>query len=114
MWCDPSNYGGIRSKPINNEQTQTPGKSRNKTNKNVSLAHEGVDVEDEECGAENNDVVDEEDDDSPEVEMHWNLASFLPVEGACQKNFTRLQKKSCLSQIFEVFGQKKEFYCLKI
>ena len=36
---------------------------------------------------ENTELVDDEDDDSPEVQMHWNLASYLPIAGACQKNF---------------------------
>ena len=30
----------------------------------------------------------EEEDDGPEIEMQWNLASYLPEAGACQKNFS--------------------------
>ena len=43
------------------------------------------------CTAErnrDNDEDEEEDEDEgPEIEMQWNLASYLPEAGACQKNF---------------------------
>ena len=35
-------------------------------------------------------IADDDEDDydgSPEIEMNWNLATYLPEEGACQKNF---------------------------
>ena len=32
--------------------------------------------------------VEEEEEDGPEIEMQWNLASYLPEAGACQKNFS--------------------------
>ena len=30
---------------------------------------------------------DDDEDEGPELEMNWNLASYLPEAGACQKNF---------------------------
>ena len=66
LWCDPSNFGGIRSKLPNETKEKNP--------------------EDDEEEVEE-DEEDEEEDESPEVDMSWNLASYLPEECACQKNF---------------------------
>merc|ERR1712048_385256 len=68
LWCDPSNFGGIRS-PIND------GRGSKKT------LEDGMDYID--------DDEDEEDgeDEGPEIEMNWNLATYLPEDGAIQKNF---------------------------
>ena len=61
LWCDPSNYGGIKS-----EQPKENTDS-------MDLDMDYVDQE--------------EDEDGPEIEMNWNLANYLPEGGACQKNF---------------------------
>ena len=37
---------------------------------------------------ETENVEEEEEEDGPEIEMQWNLASYLPEAGACQKNFS--------------------------
>ena len=60
LWCDPSNFGGIRSKITENK---------------ASL-EDGMDY-----------IDDEEEDDTPEIEMNWNMANYLPEGGAIQKNF---------------------------
>ena len=84
LWCDPSNFGGIKSK-------MSPGMSEKAARKGKKSNEEGgEDDEDgeEEEGTEFSDGDDDDDeDDGPDIEMNWNLASYLPEEGACQKNF---------------------------
>ena len=86
LWCDPSNYGGVRSKQLSNNQSETPRKGNKEMQKDI-LEESGTDGETEEREKENDGEETEDEDDSPEVEMHWNLASYLPEAGACQKNF---------------------------
>ncbi len=31
--------------------------------------------------------IDGDDEEGPKVDMNWNLATYLPEAGACQKNF---------------------------
>ena len=85
MWLDPSNYGGVRSKTINEEQLTTPGK-KSKSQRNDSLSNDTLD---DVLGGNdiNEELENDDEDDAPDVEMHWNLANYLPVAGACQKNF---------------------------
>ncbi|CAB4064926.1 POLE [Lepeophtheirus salmonis] len=70
LWCDPSNYGGVKS--------LSP---RNLTEKELDVQDE----EDTEEGFVEKDF--NEDDDEPELDMSWNIASYLPDAGACHKNF---------------------------
>ena len=85
LWCDPSNFGGIKSKmsPSMSEKAKKGKKSAEGGDEDDD---EGDD-EAEEDGTEFSDGEDEDDDDGPDIEMNWNLASYLPEEGACQKNF---------------------------
>ncbi len=71
LWCDPSNYGGVKSK--------IPTRGEEDSHKNRDSGDEG----EESLGASD----DEEDTSAPELEMHWNLSKYLPEAGACQKNF---------------------------
>ena len=66
LWCDPSNFGGIKSI------------SAKKSKKTLEDGMDYIDEDDED---------DEEEEEGPEIEMNWNLASYLPEEGAIQKNF---------------------------
>jgi len=67
LWCDPSNYGGISCLTPKDDDSE-------KTNP----LEEGMDYVDQ----------DEDDlDEGPEIEMNWNLATYLPEGGAIQKNF---------------------------
>ena len=72
LWCDPSNYGGVKCKV--NKGPEKPLKESN-----------GLSDDDEE---EDRDEDEEDEDEGPEIEMQWNLASYLPEAGACQKNFS--------------------------
>ena len=85
MWLDPSNYGGVRSKPLSDGQMSTPGK-KTQPQRNDSLNNDTLD---DVLGGNDlpNEEIDNDEDDAPDVEMHWNLASYLPIAGACQKNF---------------------------
>ena len=87
MWLDPSNYGGVRSKPVRDEQMQTPGKRFGKFKKNDSLTQDIMEDENDENDPQNSELTHEEEDEAPDVEMQWNLATYLPIAGACQKNF---------------------------
>jgi DNA polymerase epsilon subunit 1 len=76
LWCDPSNYGGIKSK-LPNDVSIKAAKQKN-----------GNDEEkEEEQKQQETEFSDDEDDSAPEIEMNWNLSTYLPEEGACQKNF---------------------------
>jgi DNA polymerase epsilon subunit 1 len=71
LWCDPSNYGGIKSKmPAAGDEEEREPERQSSEDKG------------EEADGELDDA-----DDSPEMEMNWNLATYLPEEGACQRNF---------------------------
>lgn len=41
----------------------------------------------DEDNVEGGDEDDDGDDESPDIDMNWNLATFLQESGACQKNF---------------------------
>ena len=69
LWCDPSNFGGIRS-------ITAVGEGKNGASKTLEDGMDYIDEEEE-----------EEEDEGPEIEMNWNLATYLPEEGAIQKNF---------------------------
>jgi DNA polymerase epsilon subunit 1 len=86
MWLDPSNYGGVRSKRPQEENMQTPTRRVSKSRKNDTLTQDSMDEEIEENDAQA-EFGNDDDDEAPDVEMHWNLASYLPIDGACQKNF---------------------------
>ena len=62
---------------------QTPVKKPKRRNND-----ESGDENDDDSDGEN--VVDDDDeaddDESPDIDMHWNLASYLPEAGACRKN----------------------------
>ena len=83
IWLDPSNFGGVRSKPIRDETMETPDKRHN-IEKRVESLTEDILGESPFEGSEN---IDDEEDDAPDVVMHWNLATYLPLDGACQRNF---------------------------
>merc|ERR1712038_2017737 len=72
-------------KTINKEQLTTPGK-KSKPQRNDSLSNDTLD---DVLGGNdiNEELENDDEDDAPDVEMHWNLANYLPVAGACQKNF---------------------------
>ena len=76
LWCDPSNYGGVKCK-----MNKAPEKPLN------AAADEGL-SDDEEAVEAVKDDEDDDDDEGPEIEMQWNLATYLPEAGACQKNFS--------------------------
>ena len=63
LWCDSSNFGGIRSDM-----------------KELEEKEEDEDLNDEE----------EEEDAPPEVSMAWNLADYLPEAGNVRGNFQRV------------------------
>ncbi len=95
LWCDPANYGGVRSKLPTTAGATTGGAGTPVKRKNRK--GNGSD-EEEEDDNDDDDVVrgydddegqeeEEEEDEGPDLEMNWNLASYLPVAGACQKNF---------------------------
>ena len=65
LWCDPSNFGGIKS-----------------DKKEVERKDEG--------GEEDLDEEDEEEEGPPEVSMAWNLADYLPEAGNVRGNFQRV------------------------
>merc|ERR1719228_750385 len=62
LWCDPSNFGGIRSDMKQLEET----------------------------GEENLNEEDEEEESPPEVSMAWNLSDYLPEAGNVRGNFQRV------------------------
>ncbi|XP_059098833.1 DNA polymerase epsilon catalytic subunit A-like [Tigriopus californicus] len=85
LWCDPANYGGIKSKPPSSlkpsEISGTPVKKKPPT---------GDESDEEDGKSEEGTEFSENDEDSsdePEIEMNWNMATYLPEEGACQNNF---------------------------
>ena len=73
MWLDPSNYGGVRSKRPQ-ENRQIPTKRANKSKENDTLTQDSMEEEIEESTLQD-EFGNDEDDDAPDVEMHWNLAS---------------------------------------
>ncbi len=83
MWCDPSNYGGIKCKPPTANDLEKSSRRKKKSDED----DEAYDEEEEEEGSDFSDRDDDDDNSSPEMDMNWNLASYLPEEGACQKNF---------------------------
>ena len=96
LWCDPSNFGGIKSKlPTDANATAAKAKKRSKKNDGSDGGDDGEDNDDEEENEQgkpfvedsDNEEDDDDDDGSPEIEMNWNLSTYLPEEGACQKNF---------------------------
>ncbi|XP_035733285.1 DNA polymerase epsilon catalytic subunit 1-like isoform X2 [Vespa mandarinia] len=77
IWLDLHNYAGIR------------GKIQKITDENTTQA-------DDNCGTKDNTPSsstadnDDNDDDTPEIVMNWNLASYLPKEVACQSTFNAI------------------------
>ena len=60
---------------------QTPAKkSKRRANDDGDEDSDDDEVGDDEA------VDDDDDDESPDIDMHWNLASYLPEAGACRKN----------------------------
>ncbi|XP_015586460.1 DNA polymerase epsilon catalytic subunit A [Cephus cinctus] len=66
IWLDLANHAGVRGKvPKSLEQ-------------------------DESEGILNEDPEEEEDDDTPEIVMNWNIMQFLPEEASCQASFSAI------------------------
>ena len=91
LWCDPSNFGGIKSK-MSPGMSEKARKGKKPTEEGGGDDDDGDDEAAEEDGTEfsdgdDDDGDDDDEDDGPDIEMNWNLASYLPEEGACQKNF---------------------------
>lgn len=85
LWCDPANYGGIKSKtPSSLKPSETSGTPVKKKTPNGDESEEEDDKDEE--GTEFSDD-DDDNSDEPEIEMNWNMATYLPEEGACQNNF---------------------------
>ena len=63
---------------------QTPAK-KSKRRSNDESGDENDESDAENVGDDDDDA-DEDDDESPDIDMHWNLASYLPEAGACRKN----------------------------
>merc|ERR1712029_225913 len=81
LWCDPSNYGGVKC--ARNKIPKSPAKPAAKKGGDG----EDSDNDDDQEGNKESDA-EEEEEEGPEIEMQWNLASYLPEAGACQKNFS--------------------------
>ena len=89
LWCDPSNFGGVRSRmPKEVTTTTTASEAKNPTDSD-NAEDEAEHDRDQGEGLLDSvaDDIDDEEDDAPEIEMNWNLATYLPEAGACQKNF---------------------------
>ncbi len=82
LWCDPSNFGGVRSK-----MPKEPTSAKKDATANNDEEGEEAEGEDVERPLEDEDEDEQDEDDGPEIEMNWNLATYLPEAGACQKNF---------------------------
>lgn len=82
MWLDMANYGGIEEGPPPTADPDDP--SLMKTPKRPKRVNNNKETE----------SGDEEDWEGADidVQMHWNIAKFLPEVGSCQANFSMLVK----------------------
>ena len=96
LWCDPSNFGGVKSK-----MPKDAPKKKNSENEDFS------DDENEDNEREMDDDDDDDDEDGIEIEMNWNLASYLPESGACQKNFSTVIA-GYISAVFNFIVEENE------
>lgn len=100
LWCDPANFGGIKAKADDSNKC-----------KDIQQESDMAETDEGDKRSLLTEGGSQDEDDSPEIQMNWNLAKFLPEEGAIQKNFNTVVAGKIhvewysKSPLFETFSQ---------
>ena len=76
-----ANYGGIKGK------IQSEAEVEQTAPEQVEEDRTALDSDEDEHEVENEVLNKSDEEDSPEIEMTWNIMHFLPTSAACQTNF---------------------------